>query len=221
NQNGVMRIDHPESDHPAFTRYTTANGLSSDLVISLAEDNSGRIYIGTGSGVDRLDVATGRIRKYTSADGLAPGEVNIAFRDHNGSLWFGSSAGLSRLISPPDRPITAPPVVITSLRVRGVRQQTSELGETEISGLRYQPNQNDMEIGFVALSFAPGDTLRYQYTLEGADSGWSPPSPQRTVNYANVPPGLDALVVSIVDSGGHSGGYLQIASLPGYAPHGT
>src|SRR5260370_20705983 len=35
NQNGLMRLDHPEADRPAFRRYTTANGLSSDVILSL------------------------------------------------------------------------------------------------------------------------------------------------------------------------------------------
>ena len=78
-----------------------------------------------------------------------------AFRDHNGVLWFGTSAGLSRLVSPPDHPPAPPPIVITSLRVGGVRQPASELGETEISGLRYQPNQNDVEVGFRRLGVCP------------------------------------------------------------------
>jgi signal transduction histidine kinase len=202
NQNGVMRFDDPGADQAAFTRYTTANGLSSDVINSLAEDNSGRIYVGTGSGVDRLDVATSRIRRYTSADGLAPGEVRAAFLDRHGSLWFGTSAGLSRLVSPAEPPLTAPPIVITSLRVGGVRQQGSELGETEISGLQYQPNQNDVEVGFVGLAFAPGETLRYQYMLEGGDSEWSPAAQQRTVNYANLSSGSYRFLVRAINAEG-------------------
>ena len=202
NQNGLMRIDHPEADRPAFRRYTTANGLSSDLILSLTEDLSGRIYVGNGSGVDSLDVATSRSRDITSADGLAAGEVQASFRDHNGVLWFGTSAGLSRLVAVPDRPPAPLTIAITSLRVGGVRQPGSELGETEISGLRYQPNQNDIEVGFAGPAFAPGDTLRYQYMLEGADSEWSPPSPQRTVTYANLSHGSYRFLVRAINSEG-------------------
>jgi ligand-binding sensor domain-containing protein/signal transduction histidine kinase len=206
NQNGLIRIDHPEVDRPAFRRYTTANGLSSDLILSLTEDLSGRIYIGNGSGVDSLDVAAGSVKRYTSADGLAAGEVQASFRDHNGVLWFGTSAGLSRLVAVPDRPPAPLTIAITSLRVGGVRQPGSELGETEISGLRYQPNQNDVEVGFAAPAFAPGDTLRYQYMLEGADSDWSSPSPQRTVTYANLSHGSYRFLVRAVNSEGVVGG---------------
>src|SRR5205085_3312207 len=136
-----------------------------DLILSLTEDLSGRIYIGNGSGVDSLDVETSQVKRFTSADGLAAGEVQAGFRDHNGVLWFGTSAGLSRLVAAPDRPPAPLTIAITSLRVGGVRQPGSELGETEISGLRYQPNQNDVEVGFAGLAFAAGDSLRYQYML--------------------------------------------------------
>jgi len=125
-----------------------------------------------------------------------------SFRDHNGALWFGTSAGLSRLVALPNRPAAPLTIAITSLRVGGVRQPGSDLGETEISGLRYQPNQNDVEVGFAGPAFAPGDTLRYQYMLEGADSEWSAPSIQRSVNYANLSPGSYRFLVRAITSEG-------------------
>jgi ligand-binding sensor domain-containing protein/two-component sensor histidine kinase len=202
NQGGVLRVEQPQAEQPVFRRYTTAQGLSSDLILSLTEDSEGRIYAGHGSGVDRLDIATGQVKKYSSADGLAPGEVHASFRDRHGALWFGTSAGLSRLQPAPLLPSAPPPVVITSLRVGGVEQPSSELGETELSGLEYQPNQNDIEVRFVGLGFAPGDALRYQYKLEGADSDWSQPSSQRTVNYANLSPDSYRFLVRAINSEG-------------------
>ena len=201
-QNGLMRFDHPENDQPAFSRYTTSNGLSSDVVLSLTEDMSGRIYAGNGSGVDRLDPATGEVERYTSADGLPPGEVYASFRDRDGALWFGTAGGLSRLLSPPACPPAPPGIAITSLRVGGLPQPVSELGETGISGLRYPPNQNGLEVGFAAPAFATGETLRYQYMLEGADSRWSPPSYQRSVHYANLTPGSYRFLVRAINSEG-------------------
>jgi ligand-binding sensor domain-containing protein/signal transduction histidine kinase len=201
-QNGLMRFDHPESDRPAFQRYTTADGLSSDLTLSLTEDSSGRIYAGNGGGVDRLDATTGQISRYTSADGLAPGEVHVGFRDRSGVLWFGAKGGLSRLLSPPARPPAPQRIAITSLRVHGRRLPTSDLGETEISGLRFDSNQNDLEVAFAGLAFAPGEALRYQYMLEGADTGWSPPSLQRGVHYANLSPASYRFLVRAVNSEG-------------------
>ncbi len=202
NQNGLMRLDHPEADHPGFRRYTTADGLSSDVILSLTEDLSGHIYVGNGSGVDSLDAVAGSVKRYTSADGLASGEVQASFRDHNGTLWFGTSAGLSRLVAVPKRPSAPLTIAVTSLRVGGVRQPGSELGETAISGLHYQPGQNDVDVSFAGAAFTAGDTLRYQYMLEGADSEWSQPSPQRSVNYANLSPGSYRFLVRAINSEG-------------------
>jgi len=39
---------------PRFITYTTANGLLSNLTTCVTEDQWGRIYIGTGRGLDRL-----------------------------------------------------------------------------------------------------------------------------------------------------------------------
>jgi Y_Y_Y domain len=186
---GLGRIDNPSEAKPRFVAYTTAEGLSNNSVLCLTEDEWGRIYAGTGQGIDRLDPTTGRVRHFTTADGLARGEPRVAARDRQGALWLGSLLGLSRLVPELDRPLLPPPILVTGLQVRGVSQPLAELGQTSVSGLVLQPNQNQIRIDFVGLSFAPGERLRYQYRLEGADRDWSLPTEQRTINYASLSPG--------------------------------
>src|SRR5262249_60087448 len=78
----------------------------------------------------------------------------------------------------------------------------SQLGETEMPRLDLGPNQNQLNIDFVGLSFGPGEVLRYQYQLEGADQDWSTPSDQRSVNYANLAPGRYRFQVRAVNAEG-------------------
>ena len=86
-----------------MVRYSTAQGLSSNDVECLTEDRWGRIYAGTGHGVDRISPGTPpRVRHYTTADGLARGELTAAFRDREGKLWFATKEGLSRLDPEPN-----------------------------------------------------------------------------------------------------------------------
>lgn len=59
-----------------------------------------------------------------------------------------------------------------------------------------------MQIDFVGLSFAPGELLRYQYKLEGADRDWSASSEQRSINYANLAPGRYRFFVRAINSDG-------------------
>ena len=58
-QDGVSRIDDPKAAHPAFVHYTVAEGLSSNQVNCITEDQWGRLYFGTGRGLDRLDPSYG------------------------------------------------------------------------------------------------------------------------------------------------------------------
>jgi ligand-binding sensor domain-containing protein/two-component sensor histidine kinase len=199
---GLSRVDDPDAEHPRFVNYAMAEGLSSDDVWCITEDQWGRVYAGTGRGLDRLDPSTGQVRHYTAADGLARGSVENAFRDRQGALWFGTSQGLSRLVASPDTPRTPPPIVISGLHIAGVTRRVSALGETAISGLELGPAENDVNLDFFALGFGTGEVLRYQYKLEGADQDWSAPTDQRSVNYANLSPGKYRFVVRALNADG-------------------
>jgi ligand-binding sensor domain-containing protein/signal transduction histidine kinase len=201
---GLARIDHPEYDHPRFVIYTTAEGLSSNDVWSITEDRWGRIYLGTGRGLDQLDPESGHIRHYSTADGLARGKVEEAFRDRNGDLWFGTAEGLSRFVPQPEPAQEAPPIVISGLRVGGAAQHISALGETSLANLVLDPQQKDLQIDFVGLDFAPGEVTRYQYKLEGADKDWSAPTLQRSVSFAKLAPGKYRFLVRAVNAAGVS-----------------
>jgi ligand-binding sensor domain-containing protein/signal transduction histidine kinase len=197
---GVGRIDDPSADHPRFVTYTATNGLSSNQTWCITEDQWGHIYIGTGRGVDRLNPETGQINHYTAADGLARGYPVAAFRDSQGALWFGTLQGLSRFLPEPDRSPSPPPVFISGLRVAGALYPVSELGETNVSKLTLGPGENQIQIDFVGLSFATGESLQYQYKLEGADRDWSALSDQRTVNYASLSSGSYRFVVRAINA---------------------
>jgi len=197
---GVCRLDHLEAEHPELVTYTTANGLSSNDVRAVTEDRWGRIYMAGGRGIDRLDVANGHVRHYTASEGVPLGNANAALQDRDGALWFSYATGLVRLVPEPDLPPVAPSILITGLRVAGSARSVSAVGEKSISLSDLNPNQNEIQIDFVGLSFAPGEMLRYQYKLGGAD--WSAPTAQRVVNFANLGAGRYQFIVRAITSEG-------------------
>jgi ligand-binding sensor domain-containing protein/two-component sensor histidine kinase len=204
---GLGRIDDPMASRPRFADYTAAQGLSSNDTWCVTEDQFGRIYVGTGRGLDRLDPDTGHIRHYTIADGLAKGQIRSAFTDSHGALWFaGNVGGLSRLVPGPDSPEIEPPILISGLRIAGVPYPLSQLGETRLTELDLGPDQNQLNIDFVGLSFGSGEVLRYQHRLEGADADWSPPSTDRIVNYEHLAPGHYRFMVRAVNAEGLASG---------------
>ena len=202
-RSGLIRVDDADADRPRFVTHTTAQGLSSNRTDVIVEDLQGRIYVGTGRGIDRFDPATGRIKHFTTADGLAAGVLRAAYRDRSGVLWFGMTGGLSRLLPTPDAAAAPPPAVFVSgLVVGGSRVVVSAVGERQLSLPDLRPIDNDLQIEFVGLNFARGETLSYEYRLEGADAAWTRPVEQRSVNYANLAPGGYRFLVRALTSGG-------------------
>jgi ligand-binding sensor domain-containing protein/signal transduction histidine kinase len=201
-RSGLLRVDNSGAERPTFTSYTTAQGLSSNVILTVTEDPYGRIYLGTGQGLDQLDPSTGRVRHYTVADGLAGGKIAAAFCARDGWLWIGTSQGLSRFLPEPERQSLPPPVLLTGLRIAGSAQSVSALGETELKLPDLAASASQLQIDFVGLGFALGESLRYQYMLEGADRDWSAPTTQRTVTYPRLASGRYRFLVRAINADG-------------------
>ncbi len=90
---GLFRVKGGNS-----TRYTTADGLSSNAVRSITQDPDGVMWIGTADGLVRY--AHGMFTAYTFEElGPAP-ELLTFLKDREGSVWVGSRRlGLARLRS--------------------------------------------------------------------------------------------------------------------------
>lgn len=187
--NGVGRIDDPSASPLQVIWYNRKKGLATDGTACLVEDKFGRIYVGHGRGVDRIEPGTGQIKHYTTTDGLPQGAIPFAARDSEGSLWFGGyGGGLARLIPEAEKPRQVPNILLTGLRVAGVAQAVSELGETSLPKLSLDSNQTQVSIDFLGLGASLGEDLKYQYKLEGAGHDWIETT-QRTIDLANLAPG--------------------------------
>lgn len=84
-----------EDDGNAFTHYTTRDGLSSDVILSIYGTRDGALWVGTPDGLNQLK--DGRFTVYTFANGLANDFVRSLYEDREGRLWIGTRGGLSVL----------------------------------------------------------------------------------------------------------------------------
>lgn len=201
-QVGLALTGDPTAEHPRFAAIDAASGLSSKNVRSLTEDLFGNIYVGTARGVDRLSADANHIKHYSTNDGLAGDFVATSFRDTAGDLWFGTPNGLSRLRPAAASVSGAPPILINAVRVAGERQPISDLGGVLLPLNEISYRQNNLEIDFFSIDFAAGESLRYQYKLEGAGAGWSAPTDQRSVTFANLQPGSYRFLVRAINADG-------------------
>jgi signal transduction histidine kinase/ligand-binding sensor domain-containing protein len=99
---GLNRLD-PATGRAVRMRFHPgdARSLSDDRVEALRVDRRGRLWAGTGVGLDLVDPATGRVRRFGAAlrraadakDGVYVRDLALA---PNGDLWVASLAGLFR-----------------------------------------------------------------------------------------------------------------------------
>ena len=84
-------------DGDRFTRYTTAEGLTHDVVTALFEDRSGALWIGTYQGVTRLRDGVFTRFGEPKASWATRCEHSMKMRD--GQLWIGTyDGGLYRIV---------------------------------------------------------------------------------------------------------------------------
>jgi signal transduction histidine kinase len=91
---GVMVYDRGRT-----TSYTTADGLSGDMVTAIHEATSGTIWVGTLHGLSRFDGT--RFTTVTHAEGLPGNRLTAILGDEKHGLWLGTDFGFAR-ITPDD-----------------------------------------------------------------------------------------------------------------------
>ncbi|HHQ48308.1 MAG TPA: hypothetical protein ENK19_05430, partial [Acidobacteria bacterium] len=202
---GVGRLDDPTAQHPHWQRYTTAEGLSSDGVLALADDGRGNLYVGSMRGIDRLHVVSGAVEHLDTRDGLAANSVISACRDGAGDLWFGTGAGVSRL-RPRQRPAIEPPLaLIESVSIGGKPAPVPELGTRQAGPFRCPVGTHDLEVRFAAVCLGGGHRLRYRYALGGEGAPWSSPARAGRVHLGGLAPDRYVLRVRAELPGGRAG----------------
>ncbi len=71
------------------------NSLSSNDVYCVKEDNKGNLWFGTfGSGLDKLELATGKYTNYSTKDGFPGNSVTSILIDNLNNLWLATDKGL-------------------------------------------------------------------------------------------------------------------------------
>ncbi len=96
--NPDLLIDHNRRSYflDPLSAYQDPNGFLNEGVWVIHQDQKGRFWFGTNSGLIKLEDR--QFTRYTTADGLAGNDVKAILEDRSGGLWFGTWGGLSRLV---------------------------------------------------------------------------------------------------------------------------
>lgn len=180
-----------------FTHIREGNGLPSDLVYGVLEDQHGLLWLSTAKGICRFDPKAGGFKTYDYSDGLQGNDFNqgaYAKDLRTGELFFGGSNGFN-LFHPEqvnDNSFVPPLVFISFVRFN----RDGEGKPIAEKGISAKPHlvvsyKDVCTFEFSALNFYNSHKNRYSYQLEGFGDNW-------------IQLGTDRRAMVILDGGEHT-----------------
>jgi len=179
--NGLNRYDHSTGK---FTRYTERDGLISNVVFSIQEDDEGNLWVSTMKGISKFNPKTGQFKNYDKSYGFTNNRFfpDAGCKTSNGEIYFGGP-GLTRFHPDniKDNPFIAP-IVLTTFR-----KFNEPFPFREEINLPY--TENFISFEFAALSFISPERNQYAYTMEGLDKDWVYTGTRRYATFSHLEPG--------------------------------
>ena len=216
---GGINLLNPESN--TFTHYTEEDGLPSNVVYGILEDNRGYLWLSTNNGISCFDPETVTFKNYNESDGLQGNEFNLnAYaKSTTGVMYFGGVNGLTSFN--PDL-INAseyiPPVRLLSISQNG--ELISEgIDPNLLEQITLKWPYNSFEFTFSSLSYADPKRNLHAYQLVGFDQNWINANNWREGRYTNLPGGTYTLKIKgsnedgVWNENGHS---LTVKVIPAF-----
>jgi signal transduction histidine kinase/DNA-binding response OmpR family regulator/ligand-binding sensor domain-containing protein len=205
-----------------FTHLMEKEGLSSNFVMEVLEDNSGNIWCTTLDGISKYNPRTGKIKNYTKEDGLPVtyfgGGRAVSAVGADGQLYFCSSGFGVIAFSPEkikDNPYI-PPIRLTDFKVfhKSITLDTSIQFKKELT---LTHDQNAFSFEFAALNFTNPLKNQYAYKMEGLIDDWILIGTERKASFTNLVPGNYVFRVKGSNNDGiwnEKGTSIQVTILP-------
>ncbi|MDB6027263.1 MAG: putative two-component system sensor kinase [Verrucomicrobiales bacterium] len=184
-----------------FTAFTTAQGLFSDSIFEILEDDRGYFWMSCFSGVFRVqkkaleDFDSGKLQtvpcaSFGKTDGMSSVQCNgvgkpAGCKGKDGRLWFPTTRGIVVVDPSSIRDNDPPPRLVIEDMVADKKTLTQSLGS---GPLIIPAGRGDLEFNYAALSFRAPDRNRFKYKLEGFDTEWIDAKNRRTAYYNNIKP---------------------------------
>ncbi len=171
---GLIRLS---PDKKSIKKFSTKNGLPTNILFCILEDESKKLWISSLKGLICFDPRSERIKTYTKSNGLITDQFNFssAYKDKNGKMYFGSVKGLIAFHPKQfDQLEPGPPVYITGLQIND-QEVLPGSGKNSIlkksivytDTLVLQYDQNNFSIEFSALNYAAPEVTRYKFIMQG------------------------------------------------------
>ncbi|MDO9375306.1 MAG: two-component regulator propeller domain-containing protein [Ferruginibacter sp.] len=194
----------------AFKRYTDAEGLCNNSVLTILEDDIGHLWLSTFHGLSRFDLAQKTFKNFYQEDGLQSNQFsyNAALRLRSGEMVFGGVKGFN--IFNPNNIQTRnynPVTLITGLRINNAavainNQYISSFNGDKIAAVSIPYNEAILSFDYAALEYSAPGKISYAYYLEGWDKSWNYSGNLRTATYTKLSEGTYTLRIKATNAEG-------------------
>ncbi|AYL96459.1 hypothetical protein HYN43_014640 [Mucilaginibacter celer] len=186
--------------------YTVKDGLKANSIYSLAADERGRLWLGTGRGINRMKYDPQK-KTFWVIDNIGSKEPVVEANQnailHRGrEVWISTTKSVM-VYNTMTKMVPSPPphVIIKSVQLMkedGEKRSSIDLNDW----VKLNHNQNHLSIAFLGVYLKNPDAVSYQYKLVGLDSAFSAPVRNNVVNYPSLPPGTYTFKVKAISPDG-------------------
>ena len=165
-----------------FKNYSTANGISDLEILSLKTGPWGDITLINKKGIDVLDINSGIFSYLDNNQGIADvnSDAGAVTQDTARNIAFCTSKGIV-IYSPVENTVHHPKTIIENVQLFLSDVEKDKPGN-------YNSDQNTFQFYFTGIYYTNPDEIRYQYKLDGLDTGWIS-TRDRNVSFLRLQPG--------------------------------
>lgn len=183
------------------------NGLASNTVLAIQQDQNKRCWISTIKGLSSIDLQSKAIVNYGATTGIQAGMFNpraAIFSKHRKQLFFAGTGGLT-YFDPSLLKYRVPQqeITLTGLDLLGKEKDiyglSQSLNDTKKLTLPY--NLSTFTLHYASLKYGQSDDHRFAYKLVGLDQHWNYVGSEQSVTYRYLPPGSYTFQVALEQGG--------------------
>lgn len=205
---GLYRFNPSDSSYHV---YTQKDGLPSNIVYGILEDDTGILWLSTTNGLSQFNPQTGMIKNYYKENGLQSDQFNYNayLKTRDGQMLFGGINGVTAFYPQQIQQNTfVPPVVITDFKIFnrpvaiGGEHPILSQDISQTQAIRLSHKHSVFSFEFVALNYAIPEQNQYAYKMEGFETDWNYVGNRRFATYTNLDPGTYTFRVKAANNDG-------------------
>lgn len=181
------------------TVLSSKDGLRSNLIYFVAEDEDHYLWIGTEQGIHRVmldkNLSIIQNQHYSHNNGLTGVEANHNAFFFGKEKFFGMIDGVYQFNDINKTQIPPNTLHLTAVDILYGEESTERYATAQIGffktpqQLSLPPDKNHITFSFSRVDKRNPESVRYKYFLENFDKTWSPSTAVGTITYGNLPPG--------------------------------